>query len=546
MGKEKEDLRLAAIKALHSFSDHLTPRVHKLVGLLEDKSPEVRRAAAEALSHSGPASAVYADRMLAQFDMDGNVADVEQAAWMLNYIGWTPPKVVPSLIRYVLKRKDPGPLDFASIHYPIAQEAISNAPESNEIRDAILSIPAGTLRQSMSFGWVRRHAAGDRRFVKPLLEALHADWVDNAWTYTAEITEALVAVGRGDEELPRALVALLKKEAPVNARLYVARALSQLTGDANHLADGLVDVLKAGKQNDTGYTSVLILELVSEVGPAAAGRLKPYHEMLAEMVRQCGHYSSPAGYFVLTGDTEPVMAWARNNLEEAAGSGMISGLLDTGVYQLGPLAEPMLEEIVRLAKNGTDWNRHALCRALAAVGPNRRTSRMGAELADLAERFAPGCRAAPALALWVCCRKTDAALGILVPLLEDEGCGTTDGARALGEMGRDAKSAVPRLRQVASGANPAYAQAAREAVERIEKDLARKAEPRQLYEELGSEDYLVSIRALWRLVDGGKSAAAAIKELIEQDKTPQLPGRKIRQQARARQALAIMEPPAEK
>ena len=117
-----------------------------------------------------------------------------------------------------------------------------------------------------------------------------------------------------------------------------------------------------------------------------------------------------------------------------------------------------------------------------------------------------------------------------MPLLDDQGWGTTQCAWVLGQMGRDAKAALPRLREVAAGPNPSYAYWAGEAVRQIEAELARQVAPAAAYEELGADDYRVSIRALWRMVDMGQPAANLIRDRLAQDDTPRLPGVKLRQQ----------------
>jgi hypothetical protein len=543
-GKSEED-RLAALDALVQFHTHPTPWVHRLAALLDDASPAIRQEAAGVLGNCGPISASYMKPMLAPFDLTSSLEEARKAAWVMDEAGWTPPEVGPQLVWQIsqigeaLSQNQVGPLT-----YPI-----SNLPASEGMADALLTLPPAHLRHREIGSWIKSHAAGDRRFIDPLLVALEIDWTsepDGRSTmcfYTESLTEALAAVGRGDAQLVAVLTERLRRPLPVDARLYVGRTLSQLTGDPSHLVDALVWVLEGHHEKAAGYTNYRILRLLSEVDPALAHRLDPYRKQMAALVPSLGQ-GDPTGYFMLTGDIDPVMEWARGDLKSTYQSGLCSSVLDNDVYgvagKLGPLLSPLTEQIVDLIRKSDEWHWPGVCSALAALGPDAATEGLTAEMLALAGRFRPSYRVEPALALWSCTRNTDAALSILLPLLDDMGWATTQASRALGQMGRDAKPALGRLRQIASGSNPAYAEQARQAVERIEAELSRRAPFEPIWQELGSDDSLESIRALWRLVDFGEPAAALIRERMAQGSPAQLPGRRIRHHARAEQVLRIL------
>jgi hypothetical protein len=542
-GKSEEG-RLAALEALAQFHTHPTPWAHPIAALLDDASPAIRREAAGVLGHCGPISASYMKPMLAPFDLTSSREDARKAAWVLDEAGWTPPEVGPQLVRQIsqidaaLSQNQVPPLT-----YPI-----KNLPASEGMADALLTLPPMHLCHGEITSWIKSHAAGDRRFIVPLLVALEIDWTckpdgRSAMCFDTEsLTGALAAVGRGDAQLVAVLAARLRMPLPVDARLYVGRTLSQLTGDPRHLVEALVWVLEGHHEKAAVYTDHRILGLLSEVDPALAHRLDPYRERLAALVPSLGQ-GDPTGYFMLTGDIDPVLEWARGDLKSTYQSNVCSSVLDD-VYgvagKLGPLLSPLTEQMVDLIRNSDEWDRPGVCSALAALGPDAKTAGLTAEMLALAGRFRPSCRVEPALALWSCTRNTDAALSILLPLLDDMGWATTQASWALGQMGRDAKPALGRLRQIARGSNPAYAEKARQAVERIEAELSRRAPFEPIWQELGSDDSLESVRALWRLVDFGEPAAALIRERMAQGSPAQLPGRRIRHHARAEQVLRTL------
>ncbi|MBI5725263.1 MAG: hypothetical protein HZA50_14990 [Planctomycetes bacterium] len=534
--KDTEEKRLEVLKTLSQCHDHPAPWAHKLAVLLDDKSLKIRQQAASVISNCGPIAAVYFDRILAQFDIANKKEDAYTMAWNAEDIGWAPPKAVVPILAHIKTGVDPSPLHYV-LRYAIA---------SPEIADALLKVPIDHLGSCEWLGWLAKHASGDRRFIGPLLEALKNDWKSDSCSHTPYLAKALVAVGRNDRNLQMKLTELLDARIPPDARLFLASALSKLSGDPHHLADALVDVLGKYKKNPATYTDGRILDLLMEVGPAFAEPLEPYHGLLADMVRQ-SKQSSTSGYFILTGDIDPVLEWSRKDLDNAL-TGICSSFCGyNGVaYDLGPAAEPLTEQLFSMIWEGSDWNKRDACEAMSAIGPTGRTKDMNRIFAGLAKKFKPSASTTPALAIWCCTRNTKLALSILTPLLEDMGWGTTAAAVTLGKMGRDAKEALPRLRKLTDGPNPAYARWARDAVELIEKELSRKVEPAEMYEELASDDYIVSIRALWRLVELGKPAAKIVRDCMKNDKTAKLPGRAARRQARAQQVLELLESPANK
>jgi hypothetical protein len=211
------------------------------------------------------------------------------------------------------------------------------------------------------------------------------------------------------------------------------------------------------------------------------------------------------------------------------------------------MAGELAPSIINLMKHGDKYDQPVAAFASVAIGPTPQTRGLGHWLIDRAKDEPPGSelRANLAMVLWACCHQTDDAIEILIPLLDDQGWATTRSAWILGQMGRDGRAALPRLRQLAAGPNPAYANWVGEAVRLIETELRRKIEPAGAYEELADDDYLVSLRALWRMVDMGQPGDMLIKDRLAQDDTPRLPGAKLRQQARARQVLAVLEPARE-
>jgi hypothetical protein len=567
--------RLAALEAIGAFHDHATPWVHRLARLLDDPSPEIRRSVGWNLRECGPIGAVYLDSMLAQYDIAGSREDANKAAWIMRDMRWALPKPAILVLGHMRSPQDPAPLSYITPWMPATPEVI----------EALLAVPPKPSHLGWdTSSWIAKNASGDRRFIKPLLAALNEDWhgeaiqkkkvaefkakVESAHKAEAEpaykaeaepeveieygaretcsetpyLTEALAAVGRHDKDLADTLTGLLGKPIPPDARLYVGWTLSQITDDPKYLVDALIWLFDHQQQHAASSTEYHIFKLLAKVDPSQANRLKPYREQLDALVPKKG-LTDPAGYFLLTGAAGPVLEWARNDLEQSSRTTIVSYLLEFAVFELGPVANPLTGQMSDMLENGSNWNKHHVCQAFVALGPSPLTCGQAARLLDLAEKFKPVSRVAPAMALWSCCHKTDAALAILLPLLDDQGFATTHASWALGQMGRDARAALPRLRQLAAGSNPAYAKWAAEAVQVIETELTREITPDQTYQELGSGEHLVSIRALWRLVALGRPAATAIQERLEQEQSLQLPGVKLRQLARAAQVLTILEGP---
>ncbi|KPJ72997.1 MAG: hypothetical protein AMS14_06835 [Planctomycetes bacterium DG_20] len=538
-----EDFRLAALDALDDFHEHPAPWVHRMAPLLGDPSPRIRRAAAWTLAQSGPVAAVYAEQMLSQYDIRGNRDDAMRAAWIMDEMGWLPPGVGPDLVAHIraVPEHESGRL-VAPLNYPI-----DRLPASAETADALLTLPPAHLQHNEICWWIERHAAGDRRFIEPLLRALEADWkpvpanASPTCFYSGSLAEALVAVGRGDAELQQRLLALLEQPIPVDGRLYVGWALSKLTGNPDHLVDALVWVLERDRQRAASYTDQRITSLLQEVAPSVAGRLAPYHPTLRALV-STPVQGNPTGYLLFTGDVETVLKWARADLDETCQSSVCSSALEDVIGEIGPLAEPLTDRLLLLLRESDDWDKPDVCEAVAAIGPTPVTRSLKPELLALAGRLRPVWREEPALGLWGCCRDIDAAMAILLPMLDDRDWATTRACRALAEMGRDARGALGDLRRLAAGANPAYAEAAREAVGQIEAEVSRQAALDELWQELGADDYAQSLRAMWRLVDRGPDVVPWLRRRLDEDDAPMLPGRRMRLHARARQALSILEP----
>lgn len=535
LGQDSEEERAAALEALAQFHAHPTPWAHQIASLLTDPSRRIRRQAAWTLAQSGPVAATYAERMLDLFDVRGNPDDADRAAWIMDEMGWVPPTVGPHLIARIGKTRDPD--DVPPLNYPLEW-----MPASPEIADALLSLPPAHLRDQEVCYWIRQHAQGDRRFISPLLLALEEDWRDDSGgpdcSYTSSLAEALVAVGRDAPGLAQRLLAMLEKPIPPDARLRVGWALSKITGDPEHLVGALVWVLERNQQRAASYTGDRTIELLGDVDPTVADRLAPYQDTLAALVRGF-KYGDPTGYWMLTGDVQTVLAWARADLDKTYQSGVCSSALDEAIGKLGPLAGPLTDRLLRLLRESDDWDRAGVCEAVAALGPAPVTRSLRPELLALADRFQAAWRVEPALALWSCCRDTNAALAILMPLLDDQGWATTSACRALGQMGQDAETALPALRRLAMGPNPAYAAAAREAAALIEAEVRRTPRLDVLWEELGSDDPLQSIRTLWRLSDHSEDVLRWLEQRIAYDDAPILPGRRMRRHARARQVLVI-------
>jgi hypothetical protein len=237
---------------------------------------------------------------------------------------------------------------------------------------------------------------------------------------------------------------------------------------------------------------------------------------------------------------DPVMAWARRDLQNTYKNNLCSSVMEDVADTFGPLLEPLVGQLTGLIRESEDYDQHGVCAALVPLGPEPAAEGLTAEMLALAGRFRPRQQVEPTLALWSGSRNTRAALSILLPLLDDRGWATTRASWALGQMGRDAAPALGRLRQIARGPNPAYAKSASEAIKLIETELSRQVTFEQMWKELGSDDPLESIRALWRMVDVGESVVVDIEKRKAQDSPAQLPGRRIRHLARAQQVLRIL------
>jgi HEAT repeat protein len=539
-GKSEED-RLAALEALAQFHAHPTPWVHRLAALLDDASPAIRREVTGALSNCGPIAAPYMKQMLEQFNVAGDREEARRAAWIMDEAGWTPAEVGPQLVRHISRIYEAlSQNQVGVLSYPI-----SNMPASDAMADALLTLSPMHLCHYEICGWIEAHAAGDRRFIAPLLAALEKDWTCESYEriatcfYTEAITEALVAVGRGDTQLVATLTARLQRPIPTDARLYVGRTLSQLTGEPRYLVEALQWVLEHHQEKAAVYTEDRVVEMLADVDLSLTPRLDSYRAQLVAIVNSMGQ-GDPTGYFILTGDLDPLMAWARRDLQNTYKNNLCSSVMEDVADKFGPLLEPLVGQLTGLIRESDDYDQHGVCAALIPLGPDPAAEGLKAEMLALAGRFEPSSRVEPALALWSCTRNTDAALSILLPLLDDTGWGTTRASWALGQMGRDAAPALGRLRQIARGPNPAYAKSASEAIELIETELSRPVTFEQMWQELGSDNALESIRALWRLVDLGEQAADKIREYMKQGSPAQLPGRRIRHHARAEQVLRIL------
>jgi len=538
---EPEEDRLAALEALDQFHDHPTPWAHQLAGLLNDDSHAVRRQVAGVLSQCGPSAAPYMKTIMEEFNISGSREDAEKAAWIMHEAGWGPAEAGPLLVRQIGKVSE----DRSGSDVPPLTYAIPYVPASEAMADALLALPPAHLCHWEICHWIKSHAAGDRRFIAPLLAALEKDWICESYEKSAtcfdsdRLTKALVALGRGDAPLVATLTARLQRPIPADARLYVGRTLSQLTGEPRHLVEALEWMLEHHQERAATYTEDRVVELLADVDPSLAPRLDPYRARLVDIVNSMGQ-GDPTGYFILTGDMDPVMAWARRDLQNTYKNNLCSSVMEDVADTFGPLLEPLVGQLTGLIRESDDYDQHGVCAALVPLGPDPAAEGLTAEMLALAGRFCPRQQVEPALALWSGSRNTRAALSILLPLLDDRGWATTRASWALGQMGRDAAPALGRLRQIARGPNPAYAKSASEAIKLIETELSRQVTFEQMWKELGSDDPLESIRALWRMVDVGESVVVDIEKRKAQDSPAQLPGRRIRHLARAQQVLRIL------
>jgi hypothetical protein len=486
-------------------------------------------------------AAQYMKTILEEYDISGNREDAERAAWIMYEARWAPAEAGPLLVRQIGKvSEERSGSDVPPLTYPIGY-----LPASDAMADALLALPPGHLCHWEICHWIKSHAAGDRRFIAPLLAALERDWTCDSGEKTAtcfdsdRLTEALVAVGRGDAPLVATLTARLERPIPVDACLYVGRTLSQLTGEPRYLVEALQWVLEHHQEKAAVYTEDRVVEMLADVDLSLTPRLDSYRAQLVAIVNSMGQ-GDPTGYFILTGDLDPLMAWARRDLQNTYKNNLCSSVMEDVADKFGPLLEPLVGQLTGLIRESDDYDQHGVCAALIPLGPDPAAEGLKAEMLALAGRFEPSSRVEPALALWSGSRDTGAALSILLPLLDDTGWGTTRASWALGQMGRDAAPALGRLRQIARGPNPAYAKSASEAIELIETELSRQVTFEQMWKELGSDNALESIRALWRMVDLGEPAKDRIRECMKQGSPAQLPGRRIRHHARAEQVLRIL------
>jgi hypothetical protein len=356
--------------------------------------------------------------------------------------------------------------------------------------------------------------------------------------YTRDLLDALLEAGRGSTDVATRLEALAGTDPPVDAQLFVGRARSRLDGNPERLVDAIESVLRRGEERASTYTAGRLVDLLADVHPASSKRLDPYRDRLRELVRSMGQ-NDPAGYWIFTGDLTEVLDWSRKDLAHTMRSSLCSYALMYTLPQLGPLAAPLADDLAKLMRESDPWDRHAVCKVLAAVGPDPAARALVPEIRALAGTFRPSRRVEPALVMWAVCRDVRGALDILMPLLEDRSWGTTHAAWALGQMGADATEALPALRALAKGSNPAYARWAGKAVERIEADRRGDRDLEALWRDLGSDDHLASVRALWRLKDRGWGVVPFLNRRLRADADARnlLPGRLQRLRARVRQVM---------
>jgi HEAT repeat protein len=142
--------------------------------------------------------------------------------------------------------------------------------------------------------------------------------------------------------------------------------------------------------------------------------------------------------------------------------------------EYGAAAKLALPELIGLLGDNQSAERLHVIRALAAIGPEAK-----AALPKIKENLKNPdlfCRVAAAHALWRIDRNAELAIPVLIEAFADQQMDTEWLSEVLGEIGPDAKAAVPRLREIADSAPWAQA-SVRKALAKITGEAEPKDEP---------------------------------------------------------------------
>ncbi len=203
----------------------------------------------------------------------------------------------------------------------------------------------------------------------------------------------------------------LETELVVNPRRVIALALGQIGSDARSAIPALIPLMEEGPLEQENAAMA-----IGQIGGPEARAAIPFLEILLRSPDEMTQIRAAQALWRIDGRTQPALDMLRTSLRGQCPA---------------PAAE-VLGEMGEAAQSAVP----ALVATLGDTSP-----------------FAHGVRLEAAIALWRIEHRTDRSLPVLIGLFRDPDAGAlvaTRAAEALGEMGADAREAVPPLREAAA------------------------------------------------------------------------------------------------
>jgi RNA polymerase sigma factor (sigma-70 family) len=418
----------------------------------QDAIPALLKAAADDYPRCGVAAAraigamgrpAVAPLLRATADPNANVRLVAYQA--LGSVGAVSREVPPVLARAV---KD----DNLAIRQAAIRSLGEIGPEARDAVSALLDVlkngDAGLRLQALT---ALAETRPDTKTIRPaLVAALKDDNLPNR----VRAAELLAQVDPAATESGAVLAELLQGE-DRGARAKAMEALSKLGPAAAPAVPSLAALLK-----DTELTARLpIVQALGKIGPAA----KPAVPALVEALRSAKSAPNPVnpdlygvrrGVFVALGEIGPAAREAVPALLEALKDpsimiriGAAEALARVDPEQASRAAVPVLQTDL---KDPSTWMRIRAADVLIRIGPEQARP-AGPVLADLLQDHDANFLQAAVL-LWKIDRANPHTLPSLLEALSNKSLHRTEeGAAALGQMGADARPAIPALTEMLQG-----------------------------------------------------------------------------------------------
>ncbi len=460
IGHASPQVRRMACQVIGNSGTPPATAVGPLIERLGDTDAEVRRQALAALGRFGPAASAAVPKVIG-FCKDPQPAVRSVGLYTLEAIGAQDPAVVPVALAAL---KDEVVMVRA---HGLLLLSAANPDHPDLVPEAVRLIkdqPPNLLGLNV----LQRVGPGAGKAVPALVEWLRtepAPGTRNAIAFT------LGRIGPAARAAVPDLVDLLRDRDPA-ARRTLLEAVRSI-GGADHRK--LVPVLLGLVRDNQDTVLDVALNLLGEQGPAAAEAVP----ILLDELRK------PQGGRYL--DAARALAGIAPERARKEGVPLVEKLLQEGPNQVFGarvtcLLDPDHKEATKILRRalrdrnpGSWYTRKEAAEAVADVGPAFRDA--APELEDVLEDKNPDVRLSAAWATWRAARDVDAAVPVLVDLLEPSKpiAVRHQAMRRLKDLGPAAKEARSALRQMRTDPDPYLRQLAAEIVRRIDSAM-RKSE----------------------------------------------------------------------